>query len=296
MNNRFELGRVQNKIMKSLTVVKLKNQIHSISLMLVFCIFASIMSVVLNHNGRMLSYGFFVAGVSLLLLAFFLSLRIKMQVKLNNTEDDYGKMIVEPLVKYFFQGSFSRKGGLTEREILVSSLFSDSSRYMYDSKHEIKGSYKGVSFENSDMRERHSDDENVRYGRIFTFHLNTENVNPVIFKYINAPDIYREDSSIHRVGVNYSDVSSRYEVYAFDQREVEKALNDELAKKLMGLLSLELGNSLKISFYNGKIYVYFDTQDYTFKKSFTRKDDPAEEIHRVCQELELICSIVEVMV
>ena len=135
------------KIEKSVGFMKIRNQISSINMMLIFLVFAAVFSVYLNHTGWLLSYGIIVAGVSMIALALFLSYRIKLQFNLKNMKVDYRKYLVEPLAQeYFDSGSFTEKGNLTEMEIISTHLFSDGKDFTYTSCNELKGIHKGVKF------------------------------------------------------------------------------------------------------------------------------------------------------
>ena len=76
------------KIEKKVGLKGLKNKIKTINLLFVFLVLAAILAVYLNHTGYMISYGLAVAAVSLLVLAFFLSYRIKLQVQLAGVHMD----------------------------------------------------------------------------------------------------------------------------------------------------------------------------------------------------------------
>ena len=101
--------KVVKKIEKSIGIKKLKSTVNSINCALGFFVFLAVYAIYLNHTGWMLSYGIIVASISFIVLALFLSYRIKLQLNLNNMVVDYREYLVKPYAEYAVEnGSFSR--------------------------------------------------------------------------------------------------------------------------------------------------------------------------------------------
>ena len=284
------------KIEKSVGFMKIRNQISSINMMLIFLVFAAVFSVYLNHTGWLLSYGIIVAGVSMIALALFLSYRIKLQFKLNNMKVDYRKYLVEPLAQeYFESGSFTEKGNLTEMEIISTHMFSDGKDFTYTSCNELKGIHKGVKFINSDIFENCKSNKIRVYGRLYDFDIKTGNINPVIFTTSTAPIIDFQDVNIHLIKTSNDEINRMFRIYAFDENEADSLLTDSTIHKLKQLVALQLGKIIKICFANDKVYVYYTTDKYTYEEVLTKKNKISEEIDIVCEKFNDVGKLIDIL-
>lgn len=292
----MEKKKLIKKIEKNIGIKKVKGTVRSINAALGFFIFLAFYSIYLNHSGWMLSYGIIVAAVSLIALALFLSYRIKLQVNLNNIKKDYSKYLVKPVAEYYFEkGSFSRTGGLTEREIVSSLMFSDGTEYKYNSCNELKGIYKGVKFANSDMTEDCMGNNFHVSGRIFEFDMPTKNINPIIFTTATAPIIEYHHSRVHLINPSDEKIRKMFRVYAYDEKEADELLTESMIHKLRELVAQQFGKIIKISFINGKIYVFFTTDRPTYEEYFTKKNDVKEEMKKVRNEFNVVGKIIDIL-
>lgn len=285
-----------NKIEKSVGIKKIKNQISSINMMLVFLVFAAIFSIYLNHTGWLLSYGIILAGVSMIALALFLSYRIKLQLNLNNLSLDYRQLLVKPLAEEFFEGgSFSTNGSLTEREIVSTNMFSDGRDYTYTSCNELKGTHKNVRFANSDIFEENTANNIHVYGRVFEFDIKTNNINPVIFTTSTAPIIEYQDTRIHLIQTSNDEVNRMFRIYAFDEKEADDLLTENTVYKLKQLVALQLGKIIKICFANDKIYVFFTADKYTYDEVLTKKNDIQQELDIIGDKFNAVGKLIDIL-
>lgn len=284
------------KLDKKIGISTVKNQIHTINVMLVFLIIAALYAVYLNHTGIMLSYGIIVASVAMLALAGFLSFRIRLQVKLEGMKLDYRKVLVTPVVAEMYEkGTFSGSGSLTEREILNTNLFSDGYEYKYDSKNECKGVYKDIVFEASDVKETKANTNMSVIGRIFQFEIPTENVNPVIFASATAPAIERMTGQLKVFETGNDEIDKRYMTYAFDENEAKNMINSSLEFKLLSIIKMGLGRVVKICFYNNKVCVYYTSDHLSFEEVLTKKHKTAEEVHNTVKTLSIIDKLIDIL-
>lgn len=284
------------KLDKSIGISRIKTQIQTINIMLVFLVVAAAYAIYLNHTGIMLSYGIIVAAVAMIILALFLSYRIKQQVKLNGMHLDYRKMIVQPVVQTLYEnGSFSRKGSLTEREILMTNMFSDTYEYKYESKNEIKGRYKDVDFESSDIRETKDNTNMSIPGRVFQFAIPTGNINPVVFISASAQTLERNDERVHLCKTGDPELDKRFRTYAFDEKEVQGMINSSMEFKLMTIIKMGLGRIVRLCFCNDKVCVYYSTEGSTFQEDLTKKEQTPAEVKRVEEELSVIDKLIDVL-
>ena len=290
--------RFLRRLEKNNEICQLKNQIKSINLTLIFMVVAAIVAVYINHTGVMLSYGIIVAAFAMIILALFLSYRIKQQVKLSSMSLDYRNAIVKPVIAEFFEnGEFHRNGCMTEREILATQMFSDLTSYKYDSKNEIKGTYHGINLKCYDMREQtDSVDESAAtiLGRIIQLKLDTGTINPVVFISKQAPSLRQEHARVHRITVGNMEIDSKYNVFAFDSNEGNNTI-DRFSGKLLKIRDAGFGDVIKTSCYGDELYFYFRVDDESFERQFTKKMDLHEEVDKVCKKLEDIKKVVDLL-
>ncbi len=284
------------KIEKNIGIKKKKNTIRSLNMALGFMAFLAGYSIYMNHTGWLLSYGIIVAAIAMLLVAGFLSYRIKLQVELNNAKEDYRQCIVKPAAEHYVEeGAFSRSGSVTEREIVSTLLFSDGPEYKYSSSNELKGVYKGVRFSNSDMVEDCYSNNIHVCGRLFSFDMPTRNVNPVIFTTATAGVIEFHHSRVRLIKTANDQINKMFRVYAFDENEANELLTDSMIHKLRELVALQLGKILKISFHSGKVYVFYTTDKPTYEEFFTKKSDVKEELVKTQNEFNAVGKIIDIL-
>ena len=285
-----------NKIEKSVGIKKIRSQISSINMMLVFLVFAAAFSIYLNHTGWLLSYGIIVAAISMIVLALFLSYRIKLQLNLNNLQLDYRQLLVKPLAEEEYEkGNFSVNGSLTEREIVSTHMFSDGRDYTYTSCNELKGVYKNVTFTNSDIYEENRSNNIHVYGRVFELDIKTNNVNPVIFTTSTAPIIEYQDTRIHMIKTSNDEINRMFRIYAFDEKEADDILTDSTVHKLKQLVALQLGKIIKICFANDKIYIFFTTDRYTYDEVLTKKNKITEELAIIKSKFDVVGKLIDIL-
>lgn len=283
------------KVEKKVGLKGLKNKIKTINLLFVFLVLAAILAVYLNHTGYMISYGLAVAAVSLLVLAFFLSYRIKLQVQLAGVHLDYRELIVKPVAEYMFNaGTFSRNGSATEREILNTKLFSDTINFRYSSINEVKGDYNGVKFFSTDIYKQDYKAHLNMYGRLFQFDIPTENINPVVFTTKNAPLIEYTDTPMKRMDSVSPIVNSVCQMYTFDENEARELVNDKhIADAIKKLMDMRPGMITACSFYNKKINVFYSTEGYTFEEDLNKKHDVPAELKKSKESFMMIGRLID---
>ena len=281
---------------KNIGIRRLKNQINAISLLFVFLVLGGAYAIYLNHTGIWLSYGIIVAAVALLLVAFFMSYRIKLQVRLNEIKLDYRDYIVSPYAPLFFEeGEFFRKQGPTEREIIATNMFSDTTNYKYSSCNQLKGLHKDKRFINADVFEDNDIDEVHIRGRFFEFDINTGNINPVVLTSSSAPIIECQNDRVHLIKTKNEVINRMFRVYAFDEKEAENLLTENMIYKLRQLVGLQLGKIIRICFMNGKTYVYFTTESNTYEEVLTKRHDVETELGRVREKFAVVGKIIDIL-
>ncbi len=284
------------KLEKNIGIKKQKSIITSINATIAFLIFLAVYSIYMNHSGWLLSYGIILAAISMLVLAALLSYRIKLQVKLNSTKLDYRKFLVKPLAEaYFENGSFSRSGSLTEREIVSTLMFSDGPEYQYSSNNELKGIYKNVKFSNSDMQEDCSQNNFHVRGRIFILDIPTKNINPVVFTSASAPLIEYHHSRVHLIQTADDNINKMFRTYAFDETEANEILTENMIHKLREIVSLQLGKILKLCFMNNKVYVFYTTDKPTYEEVFTKKHEVTKEISVTENSFNAVSKLIDIL-
>ena len=263
------------RVEKNIGIKKIKNQINAISALFVFLVVAGAFAIYMNHSGVWLSYGIIVAAVSMIILALFASYRIKLQVKLNNMKLDYREFIVMPYAARYFEGGiFNKKGGPTEREIIATNMFSDTSEYRYSSMNELKGSHKDVKFMNADVFEDCDvNDAHIR-GRFFEIDIDTKNINPVVLTSSSAPVLDCQNERVHLIKPQNEVIDRMFRVYAFDEK---------------------LGKIFRICFANGKIYLYFTTESNTYEEVLTKKHDVENELLKVREKFMVVGKIIDIL-
>lgn len=292
----LEKRKLIKKLEKNLGIKKLKNQINAISGMFAFLVIAGLYAIYLNHSGVWLSYGILIFAVSMVILALFMSYRIKLQVRLNEIKKDYRECVVTPYAREFFEeGDFSKKGGPTEREIIATNMFSDTKEYKYTSCNELKGVHKGVRFSNCDVFEDcEINDAHVR-GRFFVFDIDTKNINPVVFTSSSAPIIDCQNHNVHLINPKNEVISRMFRVYAFDEKEANTLLTTNMVDKLRQLVGLQLGKIVRICFAHGKIYMYFTTESNTYEEVFTKKHVVEKELDKIRDKFTVVGKIIDIL-
>ena len=284
------------KLEKNIGIKKLKTQINSITLMFAFLAVGGVYAIYLNHSGLWLTYGILIFAVSMVVMALFMSYRIKLQVRLNVIKMDYRQYIVTPYAREFFEdGDFSKKGGLTEREIIATNMFSDTQEYTYTSCNELKGVHKGVRFSNSDVFEDcEINDAHVR-GRFFSFDIDTKNINPVVFTSSSAPIIDCQNHNVHLIKAKDEVINRMFRVYAFDENEANSLLTANMIDKLRQIVGLQLGKIVRICFAHGKVYMYFTTESNTYEEVITKKTDVEKELDKVRDKFAVVGKIIDIL-
>ena len=284
------------RVEKNIGIKKIKNQINAISALFVFLVVAGAFAIYMNHSGVWLSYGIIVAAVSMIILALFASYRIKLQVKLNNMKLDYREFIVMPYAARYFEGGiFNKKGGPTEREIIATNMFSDTSEYRYSSMNELKGSHKDVKFMNADVFEDCDvNDAHIR-GRFFEIDIDTKNINPVVLTSSSAPVLDCQNERVHLIKPQNEVIDRMFRVYAFDENEADNLLTENMIYKLRQLVGLQLGKIFRICFANGKIYLYFTTESNTYEEVLTKKHDVENELLKVRDKFMVVGKIIDIL-
>lgn len=284
------------KINRNTGFDKIKTQIRTINLSFAFFVVVAGFAIYLNHNGLMISYGLTVAGVSFLVIAMLLSYRLKLQVRLSNMKLDYRNYVVKPYAEeYFENGSFSKNGSLTEREVVSTLMFSDTRDFVYTTSNELKGIYKGVRFTNSDVYEDNKTQNIHIYGRIFMFDMSTPNINPVVFTTSTAPVLEYQHDRVHLVKTKNEVANRMFRIYAFDENEADSILTDNLVYKLREIVGQQLGKINKICFYDGKIYVYFTTTGSTYEEDLTKKHDIEKELEKIRKAFDVVGKLIDIL-
>ncbi|SEQ69585.1 Protein of unknown function [Lachnospiraceae bacterium NE2001] len=290
------------KLEKNIGIKKVKNQIRAISALFVFLVIGGAFAIYMNHNGVWLSYGVIVAAVAMIILALFMSYRIKLQKRLNDIRLDYREYIVSPYAQRFFEsGEFNIKKGPTEREIIATNMFSDDTHYRYTSSNELKGVHKNIKFMNADVFEdavisegNERSEVHIR-GRFFEFDLDTQNINPVVLTSSSAPMLECQNGRIKPIQPKNDVVGRMFRVYAFDEKEANNLLTDNMIYKLRQLVGLQLGRIYKICFANGKTYVYFTTETSTYEEVLTKSHDVETELAKVRDKFSVVGKIIDIM-
>ena len=284
------------KLDKNLGMTKIRNQIRAISSLFVFLVIGAAFAIYMNHNGIWLSYGIIIAAASMIVLALFMSYRIKLKVRLGNMKLDYRERIVTPFAReYFEDGYFSKIGSLTEREIIATNMFSSAKDYEYSSCNELKGKHKSVKFSNSDVFEDCYPSEYHVHGKFFEFDIETPNLNPVIFTTSTAPILECQNPQVKLVKPHNDVIDRMFRVYAFDENEVNALLTDNMVYKLRQLVGLQLGRIVKIGFQNGKTYMYFTTEESTYAEEFTKKNSLELELKKIREKFNVIGKIIDIL-
>ncbi|MCR5213080.1 MAG: DUF3137 domain-containing protein [Eubacterium sp.] len=291
-NKRFVKG-----LEKNIGIKAIKNQINAINMLFVFLVAGGAFAIYLNHTGIWLSYGIIIAAISMIILALFLSYRIKQQVKLDGLRLDYRNLIVKPYAEaYFIGGSFSKTGSLTEREIVSTNMFSDTGVYKYSSCNELKGEHKGILFSNSDVFEDCEINNIHLRGRFYEFtYKDSRCVNPVVFTSASAPILDCQNSRVHIINTKNEIINRMFRVYAFDEDEANDFLTDNMIYKLRQIASLQLGKILRICFYDNKVYIYYTTEKATFEEVLTKKHNVAVELDKLKEKFMAIGMLIDIL-
>ena len=292
----MENKRFVKNLEKNIGIKKLKNQIRAINLTFGVLVLSGVFAIYMNHSGLWLSYGVIVAAVAMIILALFLSYRIKLQMRLSSMKLDYRDYIVKPYAEaYFVGGKFSKTGSLTEVEIISTNMFSDTTSYRYSSSNELKGEHKNVLFSNSDIFED-CDENNIHvHGRFFEFTITTKNINPVVFTTSTAPILECRNDRVHLIHPDNEVINRMFRVYAFDEKEANDFLTENMVYKLRQIASLQLGKIIKMCFYDNKVYIYFTTETHTYEETLTKKHDVAEELDKLKEKFKVVGMLIDIL-
>ena len=281
---------------KNIGIKKLKNQISAINALAVFLIIGGAATLFINHKGVWLSYGILVAIIALVIMVSFLAYRVKLQVKLSNTQVDYREYLVKPLAEVTFEdGYFMKQGTLTQREIINTYMFSSDPDFKYSACNELRGVYKGVRFSNSDILEDNAPNNIHMNGRLFEFDITTTNRKPIVFTSSTAALIENDDKSFQVVTPSNETLNRMFRVYAADESEVESFLTENMIYKLRQIVSLQLGKILKISFMGDKTYVYYSTDSYSYADKITKRSDIKAEIRKIQETFNVIGKLIDIL-
>ncbi len=292
----MENRRFIKKLEKNIGIKKIKTQIKTINLLFVFLIMGGAFAIYLNHTGLWLSYGVIVAAVSMIVLALFLSYRIRLQVRLENMKLDYRNYIVKPYAEaYFICGSFSKNGSLTEREIVSTNMFSDIGQYKYSSCNELKGEHKGVSFSNSDVFEDCEENNIHMHGRFFEFNITNDCINPVVFVTASAPPLECQNTRVHQINTKNDVINRMFKVYAFDENEANNFLTENMIYKLRQIASLQLGKFIRMCFHDNRVYIYFTTETHTYEEVLTKRHDVGTELDKLKEKFKIVGMLIDIL-
>lgn len=293
----MENRRLIRNIEKNVGIKKLKNQIKSINMLTIFLVLVSGYSIYLNHTGWLLSYGIIVAAVAMIVLALFISYRIKLQGKISELKLDYRSLIVKPCAReYIEEGDFLAQGMLSESEIISTCMFSDKTDYSYESCNELTGIYKGKKFKNYDLMEFNHSEELRVYGRIFDVEMETPNVNPVVLTTATAPVIeFYQQKRVHLMKPENDVIDRMFRVYAFDEKEANDLFTENMVYKLKQLVGLQLGRIIKIAFHHNHIVLFFTTDGYSYEETLTRKHDVAEEVAKIRNTFSAAARLIDII-
>lgn len=284
------------KLEKNLGMNKIRTQIRAISLMFVFLVIGAVFAIYMNHSGVWLSYGIVIAAISMLILAMFISYRLKLQARLNNMKLDYRERVVTPYAReYFEDGDFLKKGSLTERELISTKMFSDTADYRYTSNNELRGIHKSIKFVNADVYEDNNPLEYHVKGRFIAFNITTPNINPVVLTTSTAPILDFQDDRVHLIKPKNDVIGRMFRVYAFDEKEANELLTDNMVYKLRQIIGLQLGKIVKIGFHNDKIYVFFTTEEATYAENFTKKNSVITELRKIREKFNVVGKIIDIL-
>ncbi len=284
------------KLEKNLGMNKIRTQIRAISFMFVFLVIGAVFAIYMNHSGVWLSYGIVIAAISMLILAMFISYRLKLQARLNNMKLDYRERVVTPYAReYFEDGDFLKKGSLTERELISTKMFSDTADYRYTSNNELRGIHKSIKFVNADVYEDNNPLEYHVKGRFIAFNITTPNINPVVLTTSTAPILDFQDDRVHLIKPKNDVIGRMFRVYAFDEKEANELLTDNMVYKLRQIIGLQLGKIVKIGFHNDKIYVFFTTEESTYAENFTKKNSVITELSKIREKFNVVGKIIDIL-
>ena len=284
------------KLEKNLGMNKIRTQIRAISFMFVFLVIGAVFAIYMNHSGIWLSYGIVIAAISMLILAMFISYRLKLQARLNNMKLDYRERVVTPYAReYFEDGDFLKKGSLTERELISTKMFSDTADYRYTSNNELRGIHKSIKFVNADVYEDNNPLEYHVKGRFIAFNITTPNINPVVLTTSTAPILDFQDDRVHLIKPKNDVIGRMFRVYAFDEKEANELLTDNMVYKLRQIIGLQLGKIVKIGFHNDKIYVFFTTEESTYAENFTKKNSVITELSKIREKFNVVGKIIDIL-
>ena len=86
-----------------------------------------------------------------------------------------------------------------------------------------------------------------------------------------------------------------FRVYAFDEKEADNLLTENMIYKLRQLVGLQLGKIFRICFANGKIYLYFTTESNTYEEVLTKKHDVENELLKVREKFMVVGKIIDIL-
>jgi hypothetical protein len=209
---------------------------------------------------------------------------------------DYREHLVIPYAREFFEdGSFSKIGGVTERDIISTNMFPDSNEYKYTTCNELKGRHKGVKFVSVDVFEDSDPNEMHVRGRLFELSVATDNVNPVILISASAPALEVSQKEIHKVDIKNDAIERMFNVYAFDEKEANNLLTENAVYKIRQLIGLQLGKIYRICFKSGKIYFYYTKDSNTYDEVLTKKHDVEKELHKIRDKFSVAGKIIDIL-
>ncbi len=216
---------------------------------------------------------------------------------------DYKKLYKENFVVSILEETFDDvfydyKRGLEESKVNGFGLVAKGNRY--SSEDFIKGNYKGISFEQSEVRIAHkssNDDVETTYfkGRVMAFDLPFKEVKSVqiftdTFQHRGKPSV---NYDMKHVDMESADFNKRFDVLAADPVEAFYVLTPQFMEKIDFLK--EKFNHVGMNFQGNKLYVAIWSGGDAFDGDPSREINYLDEKATIMKDVRVITDIIDVL-
>jgi len=216
---------------------------------------------------------------------------------------DYKKLykenfVVSILEEQFDDVFYDYKRGLEESKVNGFGLVSRGNRYR--SEDFIKGTYKGIGFEQSEVRITHKksndDPESIYFnGRMIAFDLPYKNVKCVqiftdTFQHRGKPSV---NYDMKPVEMESTDFNKRFDVLAADPVDAYYVLTPQFMERIDFLK--EKFNHVGMNFQGNKLYVGIWTSGDAFDGDTTRTINLLDEKATIMKDVRVITDIIDVL-
>ncbi|MDE5872943.1 MAG: DUF3137 domain-containing protein [Lachnospiraceae bacterium] len=270
--------------------IRIRNNVIIVSLLVVFLVGGPILGTISP-----------VLSILLFILWFVVALLYGMHA--NNKSKEFKELykqhfVVAMLGEFFENPQYIWDKGFTSDAVRNFGISQMGDRFY--SEDYISGTYKGVPFEQSDVKIQSETDGEERTttsyfsGRMFVFHFKERNVLPVqIFSEGFSYRATIERFKMHKVKMESVDFNKSFEVKAANEHDAFYVLTPQMMEKLFELRS-RFGN-VALNFDGHKLFLGYNCGIGAFDADMRKPIDYPTEKAKMQRDIQVIMDIIDIM-